>query len=92
MLASQENFRSGNFEFFEIFRNVGNNAHASFFDPYPLLRDASDEIASKIIDFSSQNLKIHWLSLDFLVRTYLAQPPCLLGAARTPTAGVMASP
>ena len=59
MTVLQKNFRSGNFKIFENFRNVGNNAHASIFDPYPLPRDASNENPSKIIDFSSQNLKNH---------------------------------
>ena len=80
MLTSQKKIRFENFKFFENFRNVRNNAHASIFDQYPLPRDASNHKPSKIIDFSCPEHEIHWLSLDFLVRTYLAQPPCLPGA------------
>ena len=61
--------RSGNFEFFENFRNVVDNAHASFFDPFPLLRDASDEKPLKTYDVSIQKHSFACQNMVFLVRT-----------------------
>ena len=77
-LTSQKKIRGGNFWFFIIFRNVINDVHAGTFDLWALLRDARHEKPPKIIDFPSPEPQIHCFLLDFLVRTYLVQPPCLL--------------
>ena len=53
-----------------------------------------NEKPPKIIVFSCPEPQNLWVSLDFLVRTYIAQPPCLLQAfasSRRPRAGAPGS-
>jgi len=65
--------------FFENFRNARKNAYASTFDQYPLPRDANNQKPLKNHHFFIQKHGFPCQNMIFLVRTYLAQPPCLPG-------------
>ena len=76
-LTSQKNFRV---ETFCIFFWSEMSKIMSVFIPLTFehfCETFCNEKPSKIIDFSCPEPQIQWISLDFLVRTYLVQPPCL---------------
>ena len=77
MATSQKIFRFEKNKFIENFRNAGNKAHARTFDLHPLPRDANNQKPLKTHHFFIPKHGFPCQNLVLLVRTYLAQPPCL---------------